>query len=365
MAQNAGAVLAQIKPATIAAPVAEAVKAVPARHLSPREKAAVIVRLLLSEGAQVQLSALPDHMQAAVTEQMGHMRLLDRATVTAVVRDFAEELEQVGLSFPGGIEGALSLMDGHISASAASRLRRLAGDSSKADPWDRIIALPTDQIGPMLQSESAEVAAVILSKLPVSRAADMLAAMPGERARRVAYAMSLTGGIHPETVRRIGITLVAQIDSQPARAFDAGPVERVGAILNVAPPATRDEVLAALAAEDEGFAENVRKSLFTFVHIPARIAPRDVPKVTRAVDPAVLVTALAAARARPELAASVDHILSNLSQRMAQGLTEDIAARGTVKPRDGDAAMAEVILGIRKLEGAGEVTLVTEDADDT
>jgi flagellar motor switch protein FliG len=355
MAQNAGAVLAQIRPA--AAPPPQG------RLLSAREKAAVIVRLLLAEGADVQLNALPDHMQAAVTEQMGQMRLLDRATVTAVVAEFAEELEQVGLSFPGGIEGALSLMDGHISPSAASRLRRLAGDSSKADPWDRIVALPRDQLAALLQSESAEVAAVILSKLPVARAAELLAGMPGERARRVAYAMSLTGGIHPETVRRIGVTLVSQIDSQPARAFDTGPVERVGAILNVAPPATREDVLAALAAEDEGFADSVRKSLFTFVHIPARIAPRDVPKVTRAVDQAVLVTALAAARARPDVAAAVDHVLSNLSQRMAQGLQEEIAARGTVKPRDGDAAMAEVILGIRKLEAAGELALVVEEVD--
>src|SRR5690606_29319918 len=111
--------------------------------------------------------------------------------------------------------------------------------------------------------------AVVLSKLPVARAADMLGRLPGEKARRIAFAVSLTGDIDPETVRRIGLAVLAQIDSQPPKAFDAGPVERVRAILNVSPALTREEVLQGLEAEDAGFAEKVRKAIFTWVHIPA------------------------------------------------------------------------------------------------
>ena len=95
------------------------------RMLSPAEKAAVIVRLLMAEGAALPLAALPEHMQTALTEQMGRMHLVDRVTLGAVVEEFVTELEQVGLSFPGGIEGALSMMDGHISPTPATRLRRL------------------------------------------------------------------------------------------------------------------------------------------------------------------------------------------------------------------------------------------------
>ena len=65
-------------------------------------------------------------MQAALAEQMGQMRLIDRATLDDVVAEFLAELESVGLAFPGGIEGALTMMDGHISQSAAQRLRRMS-----------------------------------------------------------------------------------------------------------------------------------------------------------------------------------------------------------------------------------------------
>lgn len=323
------------------------------RPLSPREKAAVVVRLLLAEGAAPPLASLPEHLQAALAEQIGQMRLVDRATMVAVVDEFLSMLDQAGIAFPSGIEGALGLMDGHISANAASRLRRLAGASAKADPWDRLTAAPLDRLLPVLEDEAVEVAAVALSKLPVPKAAELLGRLPGERARRIAHAVSRTGNVDPETVRRIGLSLAAQIDAQPPRAFDAGPVERVGAILNVSASATRDEVLDGLDAEDAAFAAEVRRAIFTYAHIPARMPPRDVPKLLRGVEPAVMVTALVAGP--PEVA---EFLLANISQRMAQTLREEMAERSPPNPKEGDSAMTEVILAIRRLEAAGEVALV-------
>lgn len=331
------------------------------RGLTPRQKAAVIVRHLLSAGSALPLSSLPEHMQAALAEQMGKMRLIDRVTLDAVIAEFLAELESVGLSFPGGIEGALSMMDGHISQSAASRLRRMASASSKVDPWERIIALPVDRLLPILTDEAVEVGAVMLSKLPVPKAAEILGRLPGEKARRVAYAVSMTGNTDPETVRRIGTALLAELDNQPVRAFDTGPVERVGAILNVSPSLTRDEVLNGLETEDAAFAAEVRRAIFTFVHIPARLAPRDVPKITRLVEQPVLVTAFVAAQGKPGLEEAAEFILANISQRLAQGLREEMASRGKVKDKDGEAAMTAIITAIRTLETTGELTLVQEE----
>lgn len=359
MARESNIALARIHPVR----VAEGAALVP-RRLSAREKAAVIVRLMLAEGGNLPLAALPEHMQASITEQMGQMRLIDRATLAMIVEEFMGELQEVGLSFPGGIEGALSMMDGHISETAANRLRRLAGASSKADPWDRLTGLATERLLPIIEQESVEIAAVMLSKLPVQKAADLLSKMPGERARRVAYAMSMTANVDPETVRRIGIALSAQLENQAPKAFDAGPVERIGAILNISPVLTREDVLKGLDETDAGFADQVRKALFTFIHISTRLAPRDVPKVVRVVDNEVLITALSYANTKPDLAAVVDYIIASLSQRMGQSLREEMATRGRIKDKDGETAMSAVVTGIRQLEAAGEVILRQEGDED-
>lgn len=331
----------------------------PTRALSGRQKAAVIVRLLLSEGADLPLLALPDHLQASLTEQIGTMRTIDRDTLQGVIEEFCTILERVGLSFPGGIDGALKMLDGRISPTAASRLRRLAGASSKADPWDKIAAYTAEQLLPMLTDESIEVCAVILSKIAVPKAADLLGRLPGERARRIAFSMAQTGNISPEVVRRIGVALASQLEVQPVRAFDGDPVERVGAILNVSPAVTRDEVMRGFEAEDQILAQQVRKTIFTFVHIPARIAGRDIPKVLRGVEQSTLATALAAATGEAQAAA--EYILANMSQRMAASLREEVAALGKVKERDGETAQTALILAIRELEAAGEIALQFPD----
>ncbi|MCR9150383.1 MAG: flagellar motor switch protein FliG [Rhodobacteraceae bacterium] len=332
-------------------------------HLSGRQKAAIIVRLLVAHGAKLPISELPEDLQTSLTEEIGQMKPIDRDTLHAVVDEFADRIESIGLSFPGSIAGALDLLDGHLSAPAASRLRRLAGNSGKADPWERIASVEADRLLPILEEESIEIGAVMLSKLSVSKAAELLGRLPGDKARRIAYAVSQTGAIDPDTVRRIGLSLSQQLEAVPPKAFDTGPVERVGAILNYSPANTREEVLKGLEETDRSFADEVRKAIFTFTNIPVRIDARDVPKIIRNVDQAVLVAALAGAKG--DDTKSAEFILANISQRMADSLREEMQALGKVKDKDAEEAQGQVIAAIREMEAEGEIFLVAEeDADE-
>jgi len=325
--------------------------------INRQQKAAIIVRLLLSEGAELSLTDLPEDMQRQLTVQMGSMRSVSRETVAIVVEEFISELDSIGLSFTGGLAGALEALDGKVSANTIASLRKEAGINNTGDPWERLAGMDISVLQSVLEQESIEVGAVLLSKLSVSKAAELLGHLPGERARRITYAVSLTGAVTPEAVQRIGESLVAQLDSQPVGVFDEGPVERVGAILNFSPAATRDDVLAGLEEEDENFANLVKKAIFTFANIPDRIDPRDVPKITRVVDPALLVSALAHA-VSTGMQEQADFILNNMSKRMAEQLRDEMQELGTIKAEDGEKAMNAVIASIREMEAAGEILFI-------
>ncbi|MCK8464772.1 flagellar motor switch protein FliG [Aliiroseovarius sp. S1339] len=333
-----------------------------AQALSRKQKAAIIVRLLLAEGAELSLQALPEALQTEMIRQISGMRYVDRATLKAVVDEFVAEIEDIGLAFPNGIEGALTVLDGAISPATAARVRKLAGVNLCGDPWDTIAKLEPEVLLSTLQEESIEIAAVLLSKLKVSIAADLLGQLPGPRARKVAYAVSQTGSIAPDVVEKIGRSLADQLGARPPKAFDNGPVARVGAILNASPAATRDDVLDGLDQDDTAFASAVRKAIFTFADIPARVEPADVPKVTKDIDQAVLVTALTAATGDLETAA--DFILGAMSKRLAEQIREEMAERGKVKTKDGEAAMAAIVAQIRELETAGEISLIIEEEEE-
>lgn len=331
--------------------------------LSKKQKAAVIVQLLLSEGTDLTLEALPDGMQADLARQLAGMRAVDRGTLASVALEFATELDQIGMVAAGGVDGALALLDGKIGDRAVKAIREDSAVPASDDPWDRIKAADNSVLLPMLAAESVEVAAVALSKLPVPKAADLLGAMPGDQARRVSYAISLTEAVTARAVEQIGAALVIQLDDKPIRVFVDAPFRRVGAILNFSPAATRDDVLEGLNAEDAGFAADVRKAIFTFSDIPDRLAPLDVPKVTRDVDAEILIRALAYAAATGTEAA-VEFILANMSKRMAEGLREEMEEAGTIKPKDGEAAMTVVTSAIRTLADNGTITLIVEDDED-
>lgn len=334
----------------------------PSRILTQQEKAAVIVGLLLSEGTNLPLNRLPIPMQEALARQIGKMTAVSRGTLDSVVHEFIAALSDIGFAFPSGLEGALSILDGKISEDIAGELRKQTGMPATHDPWVVIAGQESDRLVSIIGAESIEVGAVILAKLNVAKAAEVLGLLPGERARRLTYAISKTDAIGPTMVHRIGQALARQLSSAREIAFADGPVERVGAILNFSPAVTRDDVLKGLDETDKAFADEVRKAIFTFGHIPTRIEPRDVPKIIRAIDPAELITALAAATG--PLAPTVDFILANMSKRMAEQLREDIGDKGGVKTTDGEAAMNAVVATIRELETAGDIFLVALDEEE-
>lgn len=321
--------------------------------------------MLLADGQKLSLSSMPEQVQLNLTRELADLRLVDRDTMMQVASEFARDLERVGIAVPGGVEAALKRLADQISPAAAARIRTELSDGEE-DPWTQIVAMEAEDLVPVMQEESVEVAAVVLSKLPVGKAATLLGLLPGETARRITFAVSRTGEVRADAVQRIGSAIARTHCNRPVPVFEAPPGKRVGAILNSSMSATRDTVLEGLSSDDPGFAEQVRKSIFTFEDIPTRIQTTDVPKITRAVDEPELVIALTAALAAGEGAAeTAEFILGNMSQRLADALREQIGEQGKIKRARGEEAMSALVKAVRDAADAGDLTLIeVEDEDE-
>lgn len=328
--------------------------------LSRKQKAAIVVQLAMRGGASLSLAHLPENIQSDLLHQIGDLGPVDGDTVAAVADEFAQALESGGLTGGAGLAGALELLEGAVSPALVQRLKQANTVPQRGDPWDKITDKEPEDLVPLIERESTEVAAVLLSKLNVSKAAAILGLMPGDRARRITYAISQIGAVRPDAVYRIGQALARVLDIVPVTAFSDGPVARVGAILNSSRSSTRNEVLAGLEEADATFAEEVRKSIFTFANIPGRVDARDVPKIVRQIDQDVMVLALAAAM--PELPEAAEFILSAMSRRMADALRGEIEEKGEVDATEGEDAMGAVVAKIRELEEAGEIYLIAEES---
>ena len=329
------------------------------RSLTRREKAAVVVRLLLAEGVKLPLMSLPAALQAELISQMSRMRFIDRQTLREVAEEFATELDGIGLAFPGGVDGALKALEGAISADVIAKMRAQSGAFWGEDPWETISRFEVPKLVELMQRESPEIGAVILSKLKVGTAAEVLGKLTGPEARRLTIAVSDTADVMPDTVRCIGAALAAQLQAEPPRAFTAASVQRIGAILDVSPAPTREEVLAGLDEEDREFADQVRAAIFTFVDIPDRVDPKDVAAIAKAIDQADLVAALAGAAGDPKMAVASDFILSKLPGRLADTIRTEVAEFGPIGDTDSESAQIAVVRAIRTLADSGGIKLAT------
>jgi len=295
----------------------------------------MIVQMLIGDGGSLSLAELPESLQELLTSELGAIRLVDKQTVSSVADEFATEF--------------MTIAD-HLSPTLAERLRAQTDQVRNGDHWPRIVDLEIERIVNIMNNESNEICAVVLSKLPVAKAAEVLQKTPGDRARRITFAMSQTADISPDAVRRIGAALAADYGRPDFLAFEKAPVQRLGAILNSTVTDTREDVLEGLGTADPVFASDVRKAIFTFENIATRVKPNDIPNCVRTVDGEVLTSAIAYALAGDEpLVTSAEFILENLSQRMAGQIREDAAERGKVKKSDAEAAMSEITTAIREL----------------
>jgi flagellar motor switch protein FliG len=324
-----------------------------------RQKAAVIVRLLLSQGVAPALDRLSADQQADLARTMAGLGPVNRATLAAIVREFTWRLDDLGLIFPNALPATLRLLEPHLSETVRDGLRREAGPGANSAAWDQLAALEPDRLRPILERESAEICAVLLSKLNVAKAAILLADLPADRAHVVAHAVSLTATVTPQMVDRIGASLLDQIQAAPRPAFKASAVDRVGAMLNSASAAAREAILDGLTARDARFADDVRRAIFTFEHIPKRVEAADVPRILRTVNQDTLIIALAAGFQAAPL--TVEFLLENMSKRMAEQLRDEASGRPAPRPEHGEPAMAAIVNAIREMEEAGDIRLIRPD----
>ena len=97
---------------------------------------------------------------------------------------------------------------------------------------------------------------------------------------------------------------------------------------------------------DPELSERVLASVFTFVNVPTHIAAVDVATAVETVVQTDMVIALCCANENG-IEEFSEFILGGLSRRMAETIREEIEERGTVKNKEGEAAVTALVSGIR------------------
>lgn len=330
--------------------------------LTSPEKAAVIIGALGVEAAGPLLELMDESALRAFTAAMSRLRRVDADDVRHTIAEFLDALNEYDATVRGGLGRAREMLEPHVNEAVLNRLLDDVDTPSVNNVWKKLTKVSEDALADFLVREHPQTAAVILSKLGTEHAARVLNRFEPDRAKDVVMGITRASSLDPNVIEAIGISvsrdfLAGHTHGTPRR----NPAERVGSILNYASAEIREHVLDHIQTTQPAFAEEVRRKMFTFEDIARRIEPRDAGIVIRQVEAETLLKALR--HAADQGSDTVEFLLGNISSRMADQLRQDLAEVGRLRRKDGEAAQAEVVAGIRALEAEGRLRLIALEED--
>ncbi|MGH3444637.1 MAG: flagellar motor switch protein FliG, partial [Nocardioidaceae bacterium] len=204
-----------------------------------------------------------------------------------------------------------------------------------------------------ISSEHPQVIAVVLAHLPSDKATLVLSGLEPTVQADVAHRIAVMDRTSPDILRSLEAQLERKMSSvlQPTDMSTVGGLDPLIQIINRSDRATERLIVEGLQERDPALAEEVKSRMFMFEDIML-LEDRDVQKVLRQVEGSELAVAVKGVSEEVR-----SKITSNMSERAAQTLVEDVELLGPVLLRQVEEAQQKVIMGIRRLEDSGELTI--------
>jgi flagellar motor switch protein FliG len=283
---------------------------------------------------------------------------ISRDEQEAVINEFADSSPSSMGGQSGGIHLAKSLVERALGKNASDTLDSVR-QQIEAMPFGFLRQVDSQNLLTFIIDEHPQTIALILSHLPPSYGAEILAGLPAERQLAVVRRIATMGQTNPEIIREVERGLEHRMASVMSQSFEnAGGVATVAEVLNVTDRATERSLLENLAQEDPDLVEEIRRLMFVFEDI-AKFHDKDIQSVLKNVDNSQWAMALKGAS---EVLKT--KVLGNMSQRARDLLVEEMDYLGAVRLSQVEQVQQQIVDIVRRLEDAGELDLHADEAEE-
>jgi flagellar motor switch protein FliG len=321
--------------------------------LDGRRKAAALCVSLGPQAAAEIMRHLDEESLEALTIEMAKTRNVEPEAAEQVFDELVELAYARGFLAGGGLYYAREVLEQALGPDKADALLAKLGSAVEVTPFDFLRRIPPEQIYAFLRTESSQTIALVIANLPTTElAAKVLQQLPPERQADVALRIATMGQTSPAVVKDVAAVMKQKLDLVMHQEYAvAGGVQSVAEILNSADRATERNILDGLAREDPELADEVRSLLFVFEDI-LKLDNRSIQMILKEVDTKDL--ALALRGASEDL---TDAILTNMSQRAAEMLREEMEIMPPQRRRVVEEAQSKIVAVVRRLEDAGQLMI--------
>jgi flagellar motor switch protein FliG len=269
--------------------------------------------------------------------------VIDEAVESVLAEDYLAE---------GGVDYARSVLMRSLGGDRADEIIGRLAATIERRPFEFLRRTPPEQIAVFLRNESPQTVALVISNLHTTLAAQVLSMLDASEQADVALRIAMMAETRPEVVAQVESVVRSRLSAVGSQEYAAaGGIKSLADILNHSDRSTERNVLDELAKADGELAEEIRLLLFTFEDV-VKLDDRSIQMVLKETDQKDLAIALRGVSEDVR-----GRIFSNMSERGAELLREEIDFQPPQRKRVVEEAQGRIVGVVRRLEEAGAIVI--------
>lgn len=324
-------------------------------------RAAVMVMLLEEEQAAAILARLGPEELRVLGEKMIALGEIGPELIGQALSGFVDNAGNGGIPARGRTGQVRALMHRALGeVKADSMMQRILPQGEGAGPAIELARWLTPQaLIPLIRDEHPQAIAVLLVQLDPGVAAQVLHALPPEQQTQVLHRVATLGPVAGEAVAMLEELLEHRIAQRHgAAALSMGGPREAAEIINQAGKAAEKRILPEIGKADKALARAIEAEMFKFEHLFA-LDNQAMGSLLREVDGETLIDALKGIEE-----AQREAFFRAMSSRAADGVRDEIAARGRLKLAQVTEAQKAIVAIARRLGSEGLIPFGAGGGDD-
>ncbi len=327
------------------------------RTMTGPEKAALLVMTVGDENAARLFSIMEDDEIREISQVMASLGTVSSEIIERLLMDFADQISTTGTVI-GNYDNTERLLNKVLDKDRVSSIMEEIRGPAGRTMWEKLANVNEQVLANYLKNEYPQTVAVILSKIKPEHASRVLGLLPEPFAMEVIMRMLRMESVQKEILDDVERTLRNEFMSNLARTNRRDSHELMADIFNFLDRNMEARFITALEERNRDSAERIKALMFTFEDL-GKLDPGGVQTLMSNVENDKMALAL-----KGGSEAVRDLFFSNMSERAAKILKEDMASMGPVRLRDVDEAQMYMVTIAKDLAAKNEIVIADSKGDD-
>ena len=315
------------------------------------ERSAILMMTLDEDTAAEVFKFLSPRDVQQLGMAMAGLRQVSRERIAEVLNLFHSELDQLSAIDINSSDHIRTVLVKALGEDRAASMLEDIFEANHGSGIDALNLMEPTVVAEMIRDEHPQIIATVIVHLERHQAADILALFDDALRNDIVLRIATFSGVQPAALQELTEVLGGLLDGQNLKRSKMGGVRTAAEILNLMNTAQEEGVIETVRNYSDSLAQQIIDEMFVFENI-ADLDDRTIQRIMQDIDTNSLVVALKGA---PE--EMLNRFLSNMSNRAAEMMREDMQMRGPLRVSVVEAEQKNILLLIRRLADSGEIQI--------